>query len=142
MTKNEYRNATEIFPSLLGQFFNTAFDAAGQGQKGYASVNLTEDDNAYTLDIAMAGVTKEMTHIELTSEGELVVKVEKKKDAEEGKKWLRHEFGVKDYEQTFSLADDIDKEDIKATVSNGIISVHLAKKAEEPRPANTAIEIN
>ena len=145
MTRNNYFNAMSYMPSLFNDIFNDSFIShPAHTQNAAPQLNVSESDKNYTLEIAMPGVTKEMTSIELTAEGTLIVKAETKKENEEtaaeNKKWLRREFGFTSYTQSFTLPEDIDRDAIKATVSDGVLSVVIPKK--EPAPAvNKTIEI-
>ena len=48
------------------------------------------------------------------------------------------EYEVGDYERTFTLSDEIDREKIKATVRQGVLSLELPK-AEKLKPKKIAI---
>ena len=141
MTRNIYYDPMTFVPSLLNGIIGTINNTANT-KTGRPAMNMAEDDKGYTIDIAMPGLTKEMVKIELTGEGDLAVKVEKNSEKEEEKKYLRKGFELHNYEETFTLPEDVDKEGIKATVSDGILSIAMPKKEKEPEPANKVIEIN
>ena len=103
------------------------------------AVNVKESDTAFTMDIAAPGLKKEFCSVNINNEGNLVVKIENKaeheeKSAEEEKihHYLRREFSYANYEQTYILPDEVDKEHISAKVEDGILSIELPKLAPEP----------
>jgi len=49
------------------------------------------------------------------------------------------EYEVGDYERTFTLSDEIDREKIKATVKQGVLRLELPK-AEKVKPKKIAIQ--
>jgi len=50
------------------------------------------------------------------------------------------EYEVGDYERTFSLSDEIDRDKIKATVKQGVLRLELPK-AEKVKPKKIAISV-
>ena len=55
---------------------------------------------------------------------------------------MRREFSYGDYEQSYSLPEDVDQEHISAKVDNGVHEVELPKLAQtEEKKAGRRIEI-
>jgi len=54
---------------------------------------------------------------------------------------LRREFSYSKFEQTLILPDDVKKEDIKARVENGVLTVELPKVVEEKVKLSRQIDI-
>lgn len=54
-----------------------------------------------------------------------------------GKKLIYSEYGVGEYRRTFALSEDIDKDNIVATLKNGVLRITLAKV----KPASRKIQI-
>ena len=55
---------------------------------------------------------------------------------------MRREFSYSNYEQTYILPDEVDKEHISAKVEDGILSIELPKLAPEPeKKMDRAIDI-
>ena len=113
------------------------------------AVNVKESDTAFTMDIAAPGLKKEFCSVNINNEGNLVVKIENKaeheeKSDEEGKThhYLRREFSYANYEQTYVLPENVDKEGISAKVEDGILTIELPKlTTEQEKKLDRVIEI-
>ena len=104
------------------------------------AVNVKESDKAFTMEVAAPGLKKEFCKVNINNEGNLVVKIESKTEHEdksckeecEKYHYVRREFSYTNYEQTYILPDEVDKEHISAKVEDGILSIELPKLALEP----------
>ena len=136
----------------LDTAFNDFFDLdwAPRRNATAPAVNVKESDKAFTMEVAAPGLKKEHCKVNINNEGNLVVKIEKKAEHEdksckdEGEKfhYVRREFSYTNYEQTYILPDEVDKEAISAHVEDGILSIELPKLAPEPeKKMDRTIEI-
>ena len=133
----------------LPEFFNDFFDNRyfDQTRATAPAINVLENDKAYELELAAAGMTKEDFQVNLDKEGDLVIKMEKKfnkeeKTAENRGHYLRREFSYSKYQQTMLLPDDAEREKITATVENGVLKVFIPKIAKvAPENTNKVIEV-
>lgn len=57
----------------------------------------------------------------------------------EGLQVLRQEYGIGDFQRTFTIGESIDAEAISAEVHNGVLVVHLPK-AEAAKPKRIAVK--
>ncbi len=104
------------------------------------AVNVKESEKAFTMEVAAPGLKKEFCKVNINNEGNLVVKIENKSEHEdkpckegcEKTHYIRREFSYTNYEQTYILPDEVDKEHISAKVEDGILSIELPKLAPEP----------
>ena len=115
-------------------FFNDSWMPSFQTSNTAPAVNVKESDKAYTMEIAVPGLKKEYVRVEVNKDGELCVAIENKmehKDEEnkEEKKehYLRREFSYSNYQQTYVLPEDVDRDNISAKVNNGILEITLPK---------------
>ena len=59
------------------------------------------------------------------------------KEEEKDKKYLRREFSYGKYEQCLTLPDNADKENISASMNNGILDIKIPKLTEEEKEKET-----
>lgn len=135
----------------MSNFFNDFFDTDMMPRMNATApaVNVKESDKGYVMEIAAPGLKKEYCRVSLDKDGNLNLKIEdkfehKEEDKAEDKKehYLRREFNYSNYEQTYVLPDDVDKEKISAKVENGILTVDLPKMSKEAeKEAGKRIEV-
>ena len=129
-------------PSVFGDLFDTDF--VPKGNYTAPAINVKESDKAYTVELAAPGMKKEDFNVHINDEGNLIIKMESKQDHKEEDKntrYLRREFSYSKFEQTLILPDDVKKDDIKAHVDNGVLTVELPKVVEEKVKLSRQIEI-
>jgi HSP20 family molecular chaperone IbpA len=79
--------------------------------------------------VDMPGVSSD--HIDLVLEkNELKINGTIEDYSPEGYSLVYSEYGVGDYERTFVVPNDIDREKIKATMKNGVLELHLVRAEE------------
>lgn len=139
-------NSNSWFPTLFDEFFNN--DWMPKMKATAPAVNVKEDVKAYTMEVAAPGIKKEFCRINIDADGNLSLaienKLEHKEENKEDKKehYLRREFCYSNYQQTFTLPDDVDKEKIAAKVEDGVLTITLPKVSkEEIKQAQRQIEI-
>ena len=130
-------------PTVFNDFMDTDF--MPRANSTTPAVNVKEDEKAYTLEMAAPGLKKEYCRVSVNEDGNLCVAIENKMEhKEEDKKqhYLRREFSYSNFEQSYTLPDDVKKEEISAKVENGILTVTMPKETkEEQKKATRAIEI-
>lgn len=135
----------------MSNFFNDFFDTDMMPRMNATApaVNVKESDKGYVMEIAAPGLKKEYCRVSLDKDGNLNLKIEdkfehKEEDKAEDKKehYLRREFNYSNYEQTYVLPEDVDKDKISAKVENGILTVDLPKMSKEAeKEENKSIEV-
>ncbi len=128
-------------PSVFGDLFDTDF--MPRANCTAPAINVKESEKAYTVELAAPGMKKEDFNVHINDEGNLIIKMEKKHEQKEDKnsRYLRREFSYSKYEQTLILPDDVKKEDIKARVEDGVLTVELPKIVEEKVKLSRQIDI-
>ncbi len=140
-------NSNNWLSNAFDDFFNT--DWMPRMNSTAPAVNVKENKDEYEMQLAAPGLKKEYCRISIDDEGNLNVKIENKfENKEENKKdekkehYLRREFSYSNYEQSYTLPEDVDKEKISAKVEDGILNITLPKLAkEEEKKAQRKIEI-
>ena len=129
-------------PTVFNDFFDTDF--MPRANCTAPAINVKETDRAYVVELAAPGMKKEDFNVHINDEGNLIVKMEKKnenKEEDKSARYLRREFSYSKFEQTLLLPDDVKREDIKAHVENGVLTVELPKQVEEKVKLSRQIEI-
>ncbi len=131
------------FPTMFDEFFNNEW--MPRLQSTAPAVNVKETGSEYTMEFAVPGIKKEFCRVNLNDEGNLEVTIENKMEhkAEDKKEhYLRREFNYSNYQQTYVLPEDVEKEQIAAKVDNGVLTITMPKQQKnERRQAQRKIEI-
>lgn len=136
------RHNQNWMPDIFNDFFDNTWMERPKATA--PAINVLETPDAYQLELAAPGMTKADFDIHLDEEGDLVIKMEKKGCENEQQKghYVRREFSYTNYEQTYILPDEVDKEHISAKVEDGILSIEMPKLAPEPeKKVDRVIEI-
>ena len=131
------------FPTVFDEFLNSDVTPSTCTTTAPA-VNVKEDEKAYTMEVAAPGIKKEWCRVSLNEDGNLSIAIENKMEhKEEDKKqhYLRREFSYTNYQQNYSLPEDVVKDNISARVENGILTVTLPKQEKEAK-VSKSIEIS
>ena len=123
-----YRN------SWIPEVFNGLFDEGYMPKANTTApaINVKESQMQYTVEVAAPGMRKEDFEVNITEEGNLHIKMEnKRQENNKDQVYLRREFSYAKFDQTLILPDDVDKEKISASVSDGVLTVGLPKMTRE-----------
>lgn len=143
-----------LFPVLrsndwLDNAFNDFFDnrALARMNATAPAVNVKEDEKSYTMEIAVPGIKKEFCRVAINDDGDLELAIENKmehKEENKGEKkehYLRREFSYSNYQQVYTLPDDVDKEHISAKVNNGVLTIDMPKLAKAEKKIQRSITV-
>ena len=132
------------FPTVFDDFLNNDF--LPRANATAPAVNVKEDEKAYTMEIAAPGIKKEFCRVNINQDGNLCIAIENKLEhKEEDKKshFIRREFSYSNYEQNYTLPEDVDKDKIAAKVENGILTIAMPKlRKEEQAKLTKTIDIS
>ena len=130
-------------PESFNDFF--ANDWMARTHSTAPAINVIESENDYKVEVAAPGMTKEDFHLTVTDDNCLVLTMEKKNESKENdskKKYLRREFSYSKFEQSLALPDDVNKDGIKASVNDGVLTIDVPKiKITEKQNTVKQIEI-
>lgn len=130
-------NMPYMIPRHLDRLFDEFFKPSPYGGKrvSYPLLNLSEDQENVYVRAEIPGL--EMADLELTlTEKSLVIKGERK--APEGA-FIRQERPAGGFQRIINLNLPIDRDAVKATLADGLLSVVLPK-AEDVQPRKIAID--
>ncbi|GAA6528917.1 MAG: Hsp20/alpha crystallin family protein [Prevotella sp.] len=130
------KDHSDLMPDFFDRFFDP--DWVPMVNTTAPAVNVKESEKAYTMDIAVPGLKKDHCSVNVDEEGNLAIRIEAKnesKDEDKKEHYLRREFSYGDYEQSYVLPDDVNKEQISAKVDDGVLEIEMPKflKAEEKK---------
>jgi HSP20 family protein len=124
-----------FFGRDISQFFG--HDEAGMHQP---RVNITENKEAFKLDILAPGFGKEELKLNV-EENTLSITAEHRDEAlNEGERFTRREFTHRSFKRSFRLPENVNTERITAEHSNGILTVRIPKVVPV-KPAQREISI-
>lgn len=136
------RNNQTWIPDIFNDFFDNTWMERPKATA--PAINVLDTKDAYLLELAAPGMTKQDFNVHLDEDGDLVINMDHKEaeKKEEHTHYLRREFSYTNYEQSYTLPEDVESDQIAARVENGILTVTLPKKAkEEPKKLTRQIEV-
>ncbi|GAA4240903.1 MULTISPECIES: Hsp20/alpha crystallin family protein [Winogradskyella] len=143
------RNSNQNFPTLsnwLDDIFNrdlpSVFTSNFNTGITLPKVNIKEIADAYIVDMAVPGLKKSDFQIDIDNQV-LSISTEIKEESEQKEaNYTRREFGYSSFKRTFSLPETVDEDKIKASYTEGILSIHLPKKEEAKQKPVRTIKIS
>jgi len=122
------------FDSLLEDFFGNdrglevaKFEGL-QPKSSFPKVNVSETDEAYNVEIAIAGFDKDDVNLELKDK-DLIISAEKKEsDGEGSPRYLSQEISYRAFKRVIRFPQSINNETVSAEYKNGIIYFKVLKK--------------
>ena len=130
------------FPTMFDDFFNTDF--MPRANNTAPAVNVKESEKAYTMELAAPGIKKEYCRVGINDDGNLTKTIENKqehKHEDSHRHYLRREFSYSNYEQSYTLPEDVVKDKISAKVEDGILTITMPK-TEQKEKVTKAIEVS
>ena len=142
-------NFSPVRPSeSLGKWIDTLFnttlaDAIGNDYTvSSPSVNVSEHDTHFLVQLAAPGLAKQDFKITLEHD-QLIISAEKKTEQEETNgKFTRREFNYGSFKRSFHLDETVNRDGISAAYEDGVLKVTLPKKEDlAKKPTSQSIEI-
>jgi HSP20 family protein len=127
------------YPGFPDDFFGRDYYPAHYARNGYKSlpaVNITENENGYTIEVAAPGLNKKDFKIDLDKKSLTIASVREDKQEESNERYTRREFRYTDFRRTFTLPETVDSDKISASHKDGILYVDIPKMEEaKEKPA-------
>ena len=130
-------------PAYNDDFFNDLVSRKYYGNNFATTpaVNIIENNDEFMIEVAAAGLSKKDFKIDVNNDL-LSISAEHKEDKKERKQnYTRREFNYESFSRSFKLNEDIDQSKIKASHTDGILTIHLPKKEESVKQGPRNIEI-
>jgi len=101
-------------------------------------VDISEDKDRITLTAELPGFTEDQVEVQMEG-GVLTIRGERKfEDEQEGRNFHRLERSYGTFVRSFTLPNNVDRENIHASFKNGLLEIDLPKR-EEARPRQIKI---
>lgn len=101
-------------------------------------VDVTQSKDSYILEMDLPGRSENDVNLELDQNVLTISSVketneeknlDKKDDSSDESKWIIKERHTSSFSRRFTLPDDIDSENVKATFKNGVLNITIPRKA-------------
>lgn len=124
-----HNTAVPHFSNLFDEFFGRGVEGATASCATTSpSVNIVENENAFTIQVAAPGLEKEDFNVSVDG-NKLVISSEKEiEKLNEGDKFRRKEFSYSKFKRTFTIPESLDGEKITANYKSGILNVAVPKR--------------
>ena len=145
------------YSNWLNDWFDNSFfdtEDVPQTRTTVPAINVKETCDEYIMEVAVPGLKKEWVRINVTNDGLLHMAIENKMEHKEENKeckcnkerherYLRHEFYYGNYEQSYTLPDDVERDKISASVADGLLTIVIPKtRPEKEAKVMKNIEVN
>lgn len=141
------RNTDNWLPSIFDDMFKTDWMDNGNTMNrigtSVPAVNVSENDDHFTLEVAAPGKTKKDFNLELDN-GVLTISSEEKKENEKkdnNGRFTRREFSYSSFKRAFTLPETVDVEKISAQYKDGVLMINLPKREDAKVQAKRMIDI-
>lgn len=125
----------------MARLFDDRLVAEGESVGWTPRVDIFEDDEGLALRYELAGVNPKDVDIRFEN-GVITLRGERKIEKEEKQEnYHRTEMSYGTFSRSFSLPTTVDAEHIRADAKNGILTVHLPKKAEA-KPKSIQVKVS
>jgi HSP20 family protein len=136
-----WRELTRAQDEMARLFDDRMAFRAGESLGWTPAVDIYEDEEGLSLRFDLAGVEPKDVDIRFEN-GVLTIKGERKMEKEEKKdNYHRVELSYGAFNRSFSLPATVDPDKIRAESKNGVLSIHLPKKAEA-KPKTVQVKVS
>jgi HSP20 family protein len=126
----DFNRGSALSPFSRGLFDVEPFWRREPSSHGLPAVDITEKEKSFEITAELPGMDQKNIELKL-SNGNLIIKGEKKEDKEEKRKGYHlSERHYGSFERVFNLPKGVDAEKIEASFSKGVLNISLPKKPE------------
>lgn len=133
------RKNNEWLPSVFDDILQTDWLSenakASNNGRNVPAVNIRDNEDNFTVELAAPGKQKEDFNIELDNDVLTIFSEDKQETSSEEKgKFTRKEFNYSSFNRSFTLPETVDSNKIGANYENGILKINIPKR-EDAKPA-------
>jgi HSP20 family protein len=121
---------------LFSKFFSDGADYS------VPAVNIRETDNSYQIEMAVPGIAKDDLNIKLENDILTIASERKQENDKNSDGYMRREFAYHTFSRSFELPEMVNTEKIKATHTDGVLTIELPKVKEETANKSKTIKIS
>lgn len=131
------------FLDLAKKFFDNDFEyyLPSSLYKNSGLSNVSENENEYLVELSAPGLKKEDINIEVENNILKISSTVEDNKEEKNEGYYRREFFKSSFERNFALPKGINKDEISATMLDGILNITIPKIKEEKKKENITITI-
>jgi HSP20 family protein len=120
---------------------DTSFFYEIQPKTSFPKINVTEKDDGYDVDIAVAGFDKDDVELELKDNCLYIKADRKEEESVEDKRYLMKEIAHRSFRRTLRFPVKVDADGVSCKYENGIIKLSINKEKVEEKDPSVKIEI-
>ncbi|MBX7205661.1 MAG: Hsp20/alpha crystallin family protein [Bacteroidia bacterium] len=145
MTLVRFKNSELLRDSMIPKFFNNSFfneffpEATSDSRFFSPKVDIVEKENQFEVHASLPGMTKEDIKIDLKNELLTISGERKFQNEQKEAKYHLVESHYGSFSRSFTLPETVNKEQIQAEFTNGILTLVLPKS--EPKDNSIKIAI-
>ena len=131
-----YLKKREPFRSVISDLFDDFATEIEKVNYGFPKFNTVEEDERFRIDVFYPGMKKENFKIQIDKNILKISSNLSEKKEEKNEKYHFKEFYEKEFSKNFSLPEEIQKNNIKASYEDGVLKVMITKdkkKIEESK---------
>ncbi len=138
LVRRTNRNYDSIWNNLVNGDFYMNQNGLYCGNQSMPAINIIEDENMFSIELAAPGLNKEDFNIEFDN-GKLTISAKKQEKEEETKNYTKREFNYAGFSRSFVVPKQkVDDGKISAAYENGVLNITLPKREEvKPKPSRT-----
>ena len=127
------------FMDFAKKFFDTDFNylPTFESRRGNGLSNILETENEYQIEISAPGLKKEDIKIELENDVLKISSTVEDSKEEKNDGYYRREFFKSSFERNFTVPKGVKKDEISASMTDGILNVTIPKIKEEDKKKDT-----
>jgi HSP20 family protein len=130
---NSFREVQNYLRDSLSKFGNLSIPTMPEISDYIVPIRMKEEEDSYTVQVMVPGFNKDELKVTI-EDNVLIVSGERSKD-ESYKD--NSEFFSEKCERKIALYDDIDYQNVKVDLKNGILNIHLPKEESKSKKAIT-----